>query len=107
MNVEEIAKFVHKVNALYCKEIGEESLPYEEVEKSAIQGVNFVIVNRDRTPEQLHQNWLDKKRADGWSYGPVKNSLKKEHPCCVPYWDLPAKQRVKDKLFLAVVKALM
>jgi hypothetical protein len=46
------------------------------------------------------------KEADGWKHGPVKDPEKKEHPCMVPYGQLPAEQRAKDYLFIAVVKAM-
>jgi hypothetical protein len=36
----------------------------------------------------------------------VKNPDAKEHPCFVPYDELPAEQRTKDYLFQAVVRAL-
>ena len=31
----------------------------------------------------------NREEADGWKYGPVKDPEKKEHPCFVPYDDLP------------------
>lgn len=49
---------------------------------------------------------MKEKEADGWKYGKVKDAEKKEHPCCVPYYDLPVKQRVKDSLFTGVVRAM-
>ncbi len=36
----------------------------------------------------------------------MKDAEKKEHPCFVPYAELPAKQRMKDHLFGAVVRTL-
>lgn len=44
--------------------------------------------------------------ADGWEYGPVKDPEAKEHPCLVPFSDLPREQQAKDFLFRAVVRAL-
>lgn len=59
------------------------------------------------TPEELHESWCAQKRADGWTYGPVKDAEAKTHPCLVPYADLPAAQRVKDALFGAIVATLV
>jgi len=56
-------------------------------------------------PSASHDSWLMQKRDDGWSYGPVKDPEKKQHPCFVPYEELPVEQRLKDYLFGAVVKA--
>jgi len=42
----------------------------------------------------------------GWKYGAVKDADKKEHPCFVPYEELPKEQQAKDHLFKATVSAL-
>jgi hypothetical protein len=63
----------------------------------------FIKASPDTTPEDSHKNWLAHKVKDGWVYGPVKDVEKKEHPCMVPYEELPLEQRVKDYLFRAVV----
>ena len=47
---------------------------------------------------------MAEKVATGWKYGPVKNPDAKEHPCMVPYAELPPEQRRKDALYLAMVK---
>ena len=39
--------------------------------------------------------------------GPVKDPEKKEHPCFLPYDELPLSQRIKDYLFTAVVEAAL
>ena len=54
--------------------------------------------------KQSHESWLAEKRATGWKYGPVKDPEKKEHPCCVPYAELPAAQQAKDRLFTGTVR---
>lgn len=45
-------------------------------------------------------------RADGWTYGEVKDAERKTHPTLVPFGDLPAGQQQKDRLFVAIVAAL-
>jgi len=102
-----IARICHEVNRAYCKSIGDDSqVSWDEAPQwqrdSAINGVMFHLEN-DVTPEQAHENWMREKEADGWVYGEVKDIEKKEHPCMVPYDQLPAEQRTKDYLFKAVV----
>lgn len=58
------------------------------------------------TPEQHHEAWCERLRADGWTWGPVKNPVAKTHPCLRPWRELPRHQQVKDMVFLAVVKAM-
>ena len=109
--VERIAKVCHEVNRAYCLFNGDNSqVPWEETpdwqRDSCFDGVRFHLNNPDVTPEMSHQNWLKHKIEDGWRYGAVKDIEKKQHPCMVPYFELPSEQRVKDSLFKAVVDAM-
>ena len=61
---------------------------------------------RGDTPEQVHDAWMRDKIAAGWVHGPVRDVEKRQHPCIAPYASLPAPQRAKDALFLAVVRAM-
>jgi hypothetical protein len=111
MNIEQIARVCHEVNRAYCAAIGDlsqaawEDAP-EWQRRSAINGVQFHLENPDSKPEDSHVNWSREKIADGWVYGPVKDAEKKTHPCLVAYDQLPLEQRVKDSLFISVVRAL-
>jgi hypothetical protein len=73
---------------------------------SAKNGVANRVANPNGTPADSHYSWLAEKEDDGWAYGEVKDPEKKEHPCMVPYQDLPEEQRIKDDLFIAIVDAL-
>lgn len=102
----------HEANRILCLALGDTSqLPWEKApgwqQSSAAVGVKLIAENPDTTPEQSHQSWLDVKTADGWKYGPVKDADKKEHPCFVPYDQLPANQQLKDKMFGMVVRSVL
>jgi hypothetical protein len=73
---------------------------------SAINGVKFHMEHPDAGPDHSHNEWLAEKQATGWKYGPVKNPEAKEHPCFVPYDQLPTEQKAKDYLFRGVVHAM-
>lgn len=47
-----------------------------------------------------HENWMELKEKEGWTYGPTKDPSNKQHPCMVPYADLPADQKKKDEVVL-------
>ena len=105
-----IAMLAHEANRAYCMGLGDLSqLVWDEApdwqKESAIAGVNMHLANPGATPEDSHASWLAQKVADGWVYGPVKDAEKKEHPCCVPYAELPEAQRAKDYIFRGVVHA--
>ncbi len=106
----QIARICHEVNRAFCEFHGDNSqVAWEDApewqRKSAIDGVVGMLQNPTRTPEEAFESWKRDKLADGWVYGPVKDAEKKEHPCIVPYHELPAEQRVKDYLFLAVIRS--
>jgi hypothetical protein len=69
-------------------------------------GVQAVLDGRITEAGQSHQNWLDMKEKDGWKYGPVRDVEKGEHPCMLPFDELPLEQQLKDVLFLNIVQAL-
>ena len=111
MTVEQIAIVAHETNRAYCETIGDFSQQKwpdapEWQKDSAKKGVQFHIDNPDAGCAASHESWLKEKEADGWKYGEVKDPAKKEHPCFVPYEELPPEQKVKDALFVGVVRAL-
>ena len=111
LSIEEIAKVCHEANRGYCKALGDDSqLPWDEapqwVKTSAINGVRFHLDNPNAGPSGSHENWLKEKEKEGWKYGEVKDPEKKEHPCFVPYDQLPKEQQAKDYIFTAIVKSL-
>lgn len=106
-----VARIAHEANRAYCQSIGDNSQSaWEDApawqRESVIAGVKAHIDSGlTMTPEQSHESWLAHKAADGWKYGPVKDTDKKEHPCFVPYDQLPIEQRTKDCIFGAIVRA--
>lgn len=111
---EQIARVCHEANrALQVVNADpgiEVSPPWDEAPESqrdsAIAGVHAHRANGGLTPVESHQLWCDHKLATGWTYGPVKDEARKEHPCLIPYEDLDPGDRVKDELFSSIVRAL-
>ncbi|MCP5244864.1 MAG: hypothetical protein H6937_02390 [Burkholderiales bacterium] len=106
-----IARVCHEVNRAYCQSIGDDSQPsWEDApewqKKSAMNGVEFHLNNPDAGPDHSHNEWMKEKAADGWKYGLVKKPETKEHPCFVPYDELPVEQKSKDFIFRGIVHAL-
>ena len=111
MNIENIAKAAHELNKAYCESIGDNSQPnWEDApewqKSSAINGVQFHLDNPDATPSASHISWLKQKKEEGWKYGEVKNAETKEHPCFVPYEQLPNEQKAKDYIFRQTIHSL-
>lgn len=47
--------------------------------------------------ENVHDTWAAGRLADGWKYGPERNDTMKQHPCLVPYNDLPEEEKEYDR----------
>ncbi|HZC29941.1 MAG TPA: RyR domain-containing protein [Gaiellaceae bacterium] len=104
------ARAAHEVNRAYCIAIGDLSQVHWEgapdwQKESALKGIDGVLAGNG--PRESHESWLAEKRATGWIWGPVKDSQKKEHPCFVPYDQLPPAQQVKDRLFVHTAREVL
>lgn len=111
LSPEQIARVAHEINRAYCESLGDSSqLPWEDApewqKSSALLGVQLHINNPDVGPQASHESWMQEKLRDGWTYGPEKRPDLKQHPCIVPFDQLPREQQAKDYLFRAVVLAL-
>jgi hypothetical protein len=112
MHRTDIAAICHEANRALCLAQGDASQPMWanapawQIE-SAIKGVDFNADNPAAPASASHDSWLAVKEADGWIYGREKNAELKQHPCMVPYADLPPAQQAKDHLFKAICAALL
>lgn len=105
--LDKIARLCHEVNRAYCQALGDNSqVPWEEApewqRESARMGVDLHLMG-DFGPEASHLSWMNVKVQDGWTYGSEKDVNKKEHPCMVPFSELPREQQAKDYIFRAIV----
>ena len=82
--------------------------PTDEMKESILSGALFYIKGfregRKPTPQEMHDEWRRYKARDGWTYGGLKDVKKKEHPCMLPYQDLPKEERQKDEVFAMAVE---
>lgn len=47
--------------------------------------------------KNVHEVWAKNRAAEGWTYGPVRDDLKKQTPCMVPYEELPDSEKDYDR----------
>lgn len=111
MRTADVARVCHEANRAYCEALGDFSQPRWEMapawqKESAIAGVRAHSGPVKPSPAQSHQNWMDMKTAEGWTYGETKDPRNKTHPCMVPFDELPPEQQAKDHIFAGVVYAL-
>ena len=55
-----------------------------------------------------HEIWAQQRLAEGWKYGPLRNDAVREHPCLVPYDDLPESEKEYDrKMAVETLKVIL
>ena len=58
--------------------------------------------------ENTHEVWSLGRVNDGWTYGPKRDDTLKQHPCLVPYPDLPESEKEYDRnTALETIKAII
>jgi len=58
--------------------------------------------------KNTHDNWASLRMKEGWRYGPERNDALKEHPCLVPYEELPESEKEHDrKVVRELLKTLL
>ena len=45
----------------------------------------------------VHDLWAQERLAQGWTYGPARDDSRKQHPCLVPYEELPESEKEYDR----------
>ena len=47
--------------------------------------------------KNVHEVWAQSRMEQGWTYGPERNDQLKQHPCLVPYEELPEVEKAYDR----------
>lgn len=47
--------------------------------------------------KNVHEVWAQSRISQGWSYGSERNDELKQHPCLVPYENLPEVEKDYDR----------
>lgn len=90
-----------------------------ESQDTVVANVNWYITNPLAGPGAQHRSWVDKRSVQpdpekdseevaaqkGWKWGRVFSVERKEDPRMVPFHLLPNAEQVKDRIFVAIVRA--
>ncbi len=58
--------------------------------------------------KNVHDVWAQSRIAQGWTYGKERNDALKQHPCLVPYEELPDEEKAYDRdTALATLKLIV
>jgi hypothetical protein len=47
--------------------------------------------------KNVHEVWAKSRMDQGWTYGPERSDILKQHPCLIPYEDLPEIEKAYDR----------
>ena len=51
----------------------------------------------EQLARNTHEVWAAERMKEGWTWGPVRNDERREHPCLVPYDELPESEKDYDR----------
>lgn len=56
-----------------------------------------IMTLAEKMAENTHDVWAKQRMDEGWTYGPERNDREKEHPCLIPYRELPESEKEYDR----------
>lgn len=45
----------------------------------------------------VHEEWMRRRLSEGWRLGPARDDARREHPCLIPYDELPEIEKEYDR----------
>ena len=51
----------------------------------------------EQIAENVHEVWAENRMKEGWTYGKRRDDNKRQHPCLIPYVDLPEEEKAYDR----------
>jgi DNA-binding response OmpR family regulator len=78
---------------------GEDQMNYEPrpIDTSEITLTPQILQLTEVLARNAHDIWARQRFADGWRYGQQRDDHSKEHPCLVPYEQLPESEKQYDR----------
>lgn len=52
---------------------------------------------QEKLAEHIHDVWSLSRIEQGWTYGPSRNDVQRQHPCLLPYSQLPESEKLLDR----------
>lgn len=51
----------------------------------------------EQMAKNVHEVWAQSRMEQGWTYGADRSDVLKQHPCLVPYEELPEVEKAYDR----------
>lgn len=69
----------------------------QPMDTSDIQLPEELNVLMEQMAKNVHEVWAQSRISQGWTYGETRSDALKQHPCLVPYEDLPEEEKAYDR----------
>jgi len=69
----------------------------QPVDTSKVSIPSDLMILSERVAKNTHDVWAEGRISDGWTWGPVRDDVKKQHPCLVPYEELSEQEKGYDR----------
>ena len=69
----------------------------DPIDTSSIELLEDVQELTELLARNAHEVWAHKRLAEGWRWGPERSDERLEHPCLVPYDELPESEKEFDR----------
>jgi ryanodine receptor 2 len=77
------------------------------IDTSGVTLTREILELTELLARNAHDHWARQRVAEGWKYGPRRDDARKEHPCLVPYEELPESEKDYDrKAAMETLKAI-
>jgi DNA-binding response OmpR family regulator len=78
------------------------------IDTSKVTLTEGVLELTELLAENAHEVWARQRLAEGWRYGSERSDARKEHPCLVPYEQLPESEKEYDRqAAMETIKAIL
>ncbi|MBP3550901.1 MAG: Ryanodine receptor Ryr [Alistipes sp.] len=51
----------------------------------------------EQMAKNVHDVWAQNRMEQGWTYGEERSDALKQHPCLIPYEELPEEEKMYDR----------
>lgn len=78
------------------------------IDTSGVTLTKGILDLTEQLAKNAHEVWARQRLAEGWRYGAERSDTRKEHPCLVPYEELPESEKEYDRqTAMETIKAIL
>ena len=78
------------------------------IDTSDISLPSEILALVEKIAENTHNVWAKGRIAEGWTYGAMRDDIKKTTPCLVPYSELSENEKEYDRnTAMSVIKLML